>query len=225
MTSRNEPTVVTIATLHAERILARVPLLREVGGLPGLRGLIREVGTFGLIGLLNAVADILLFTFLHAGAGVGPLSAKVVSGLITIAASYYANRRWTWPHRPGEAQQRRQLMQFAAICGAGLLLAEACLGLSHYVLELHSLLADNLSANVIGLGLGTAWRFYASRRWVFTATPNGACAEHMNTPEWDGAEWDDQEWDDVDWTPTSRIDRAVLAEILAATEATTGRIR
>ncbi|MSW42688.1 MAG: GtrA family protein, partial [Actinobacteria bacterium] len=28
-------------------------------------------------------------------------------------------------------------------------------------------LADNVSANVIGLGLGTIFRFWSYRRWVF----------------------------------------------------------
>lgn len=149
----------------------RLPL---IGALPitaertaQLTGLIREARSFGLIGAANAVVDVALFTALHT-VGVGPMSAKVVSGLITIVISYYANRRWTWPHRPGRDHQRRQLLQFAAISGAGLALAEGCLAVSHYVLHLHGVLADNLSANVVGLALGMIWRFYASRRWVFT---------------------------------------------------------
>lgn len=149
-------------------------------GVDALRGLTREAGSFGAIGIANAIVDMVLFTGLHAGMGVGPLSAKIVSGLLTTIVSYYANRRWTWPHRPGADAQRRQLIQFTGISAVGLLIAEACLGVSHYLLGLHSLAADNLSANVIGLGLGFGWRFYASRRWVFTCD-EAAATVPMNT--------------------------------------------
>ena len=53
--------------------------------------------------------------------------------------------------------------------GVGLLIALACLAISHYVLDLTSPLADNVAANVIGLGLGAAFRFWSYRRWVFPA--------------------------------------------------------
>jgi putative flippase GtrA len=43
----------------------------------------------------------------------------------------------------------------------------ACLWFSHYVLGFTSLLADNISSNVIGLALGTVFRFWLYRSWVF----------------------------------------------------------
>ena len=39
--------------------------------------------------------------------------------------------------------------------------------MSHYVLDLRSPLADNISANGVGLVLGTLFRFWAYRRFVF----------------------------------------------------------
>ena len=47
--------------------------------------------------------------------------------------------------------------------GIGLL----CLWVSHYVLGFTSILADNISGNVIGLALGTAFRFTLYKLWVF----------------------------------------------------------
>ena len=44
----------------------------------------------------------------------------------------------------------------------------ACLAISHYALGFTSPLADNIAANVVGLGLATAFRFWSYRRWVFT---------------------------------------------------------
>jgi hypothetical protein len=43
--------------------------------------------------------------------------------------------------------------------------------LSHDVLGLTSRLADNISANVVGLALGTAFRFLTYRRFVFPVPP------------------------------------------------------
>jgi len=40
---------------------------------------------------------------------------------------------------------------------------------SHYALGLTSVLADNISANVVGLALGTMFRFWSYRKWVFPA--------------------------------------------------------
>ena len=45
---------------------------------------------------------------------------------------------------------------------------------SHDLLRLTSRLADNVSANVIGLLLGTAFRYWSYRRYVFIgAAPHG----------------------------------------------------
>ena len=51
-------------------------------------------------------------------------------------------------------------------------IALGCLWFSHYALGLTSALVDNISANVIGLGLGTLFRFWSYRKWVFPAIPD-----------------------------------------------------
>ena len=42
----------------------------------------------------------------------------------------------------------------------------ACLSISRYVLDLHSPLADN-AANIVGIGLGALFRFWAYREFMF----------------------------------------------------------
>ena len=49
--------------------------------------------------------------------------------------------------------------------------------LSHDVLGLTSRLDDNISANVIGLGLATAFRFWSYRTFVFGASETPEDAE------------------------------------------------
>jgi putative flippase GtrA len=54
------------------------------------------------------------------------------------------------------------------MCTIGLLISLTCLWVSHYVLGFTSVLADNVAANVVGLAAGTAFRFWAYKRFVFT---------------------------------------------------------
>jgi hypothetical protein len=50
-----------------------------------------------------------------------------------------------------------------------MVIALSCLGISHYVLGYESALADNISANFVGLILGTIFRFWGYHNWVFPA--------------------------------------------------------
>jgi len=49
----------------------------------------------------------------------------------------------------------------------GMLVALGCLAFSHYVLDLRTVLADNISKNVVGLVLGSVIRFLLYRHWVY----------------------------------------------------------
>ena len=51
--------------------------------------------------------------------------------------------------------------------GVGLLISVGCLWFSHYALGFTSLLADNIRANFVGVALGTMFRFWSYRKWVF----------------------------------------------------------
>ena len=63
----------------------------------------------------------------------------------------------------------REYVLFFVFNGVAMLISLACLWFSHYLLGLDSPLADNISANVVGLILGTLFRFVAYRTWVFPA--------------------------------------------------------
>ena len=95
-----------------------------------------------------------------------PLTAKVISVTVATVATYLGNRHWTWRHRERTGLHREYVL-FFVLNGIGLLIAAACLGFSRYVLDLHNALADNIAANVIGLGLGTLFRFWSYRKFVF----------------------------------------------------------
>ena len=139
--------------------------------------LVRELVKFGVVGAAAFVVDLGLFNLLRYGLrplGLGgggpleakPLTAKVVSVVAATTVAWLGNRLWTFRHRR-RASAPRELVLFFVFNAVGLAIALACLGLSHYVLDLRSPLADNISANGVGLVLGTLFRFWAYRRYVF----------------------------------------------------------
>jgi putative flippase GtrA len=140
--------------------------------LDRLRSLAREAAKFGVVGGLGFVVDVGVFNALRYGGGSGPLehkplTAKVISVALATVVTYVGNRQWTWHDRARGARHREALL-FFLFNGIGLAIALACLGFSHYLLGLQSPLADNVSANVFGLGLGMVFRFWSYRTFVFT---------------------------------------------------------
>ena len=95
-----------------------------------------------------------------------PLTAKLLSVIVAITFSYYVNRHWTYADR-ARSGLRREYALFVAINGVAMAIALGTLWTSHYALGLVSPLADNISANVVGLVLGTVFRFWAYRTYVF----------------------------------------------------------
>ena len=134
--------------------------------------LFRSAFKFGVVGLICYGIDVGIFNILRLGVlgnehfFQGPIGAKIASVTISTLASWFGNRLWTF------REHRRQnvaleLLEFSAIAVVGMGISLLCLYISHYVLGYTSLLADNLSTNVIGLVVATAFRFLMYRFWVY----------------------------------------------------------
>jgi len=128
--------------------------------------LIHEMAKFGVIGAAAFAFTIVLSNLLHFGAGLGPIISFSISTAIAAIASYFANRHWTWRHRDDSGIQR-ELPLFLFLSFIGLVISDIPVAISEYVLHLHSPLAYNISSVLIGTALGTIWRFWSFRRWVF----------------------------------------------------------
>ncbi len=142
-------------------------LLRPVSGL------VREFSKFGVVGMVALVVDVGLFNLLMFAGGGGPLAdkpltAKAVAVIAATTVSYALNRNWTFSHR-GRTHVLREYGLFFLLNGVAMGIALGCLWFSHYALGLTSPLADNISANVVGLAMGTLFRFWSYRKWVFPA--------------------------------------------------------
>jgi putative flippase GtrA len=135
---------------------------------------VREMVKFGAVGAVAFVVDIAVFNLLRFGLGDGgpleykPLTAKVLSTVCATLVAWLGNRLWTFRHRRRTAVHH-ELALFVLFNAVGMGIAVACLGVSHYVLDLRSPLADNVSANGVGLALGTLFRVWSYRTFVFTS--------------------------------------------------------
>ena len=150
-----------------------VPLLAKAR--ESLSDLWREIAKFGIVGLSALVIDIGLFNILrfYGPDGQGPMfdrpiSSKIVSVAVATTFAYFGNRYWTFRHR-GRSNMGREYIMFFALNGVAMMIAIGCLWFSHYLMGWDSALADNISANVVGLGLGTTFRFWSYRKFVFPA--------------------------------------------------------
>ncbi|HEY4226633.1 MAG TPA: GtrA family protein [Pseudolysinimonas sp.] len=138
-----------------------------------MRKLILQFARFGLVGGVGLVVDFGVFNLLRATVfdpdhiHEGPVFAKIISTVLAIIINWIGNRFWTFREHRGP-QLLREGVEFGIVSVGGLLIGLLCLFVSHYVLGYTSVLADNVSSNVIGLALGTAFRFSLYRLWVFS---------------------------------------------------------
>ena len=95
-----------------------------------------------------------------------PLVAFVLANLLGMVVSYRGSRSWAFRNREavGVAGGR---VAFLVINVASMIIPLACLAFTRYVLGRADPIADNIAANVVGLGLGTLARFWAIRTFIF----------------------------------------------------------
>jgi putative flippase GtrA len=154
--------------------------------LQPLRRLASEVIKFGVVGGTGFVVDVLVFNALRYLGNPGPLeqkplTAKGISVAVATVVTYLGNRHWTWASRE-RTGARREVTLFFLFNGVGMAIALACLAFSHYLLDLRSPLADNISANGVGLVLGMAFRFWSYRTYVFRRRPHPPVARDELQP-------------------------------------------
>jgi putative flippase GtrA len=139
--------------------------------LADLHARVREHGPelvkFGIVGGLGTIIDLGGAAVLHSAFHEGPLESKALSITAATVFTYLGSRFWTFRHRENQPVHR-EAMLFLALNVAGLILAELVIAGTTYGLGLKGQLAYN-AASFIGTGLGTVFRWYAYRKWVFLA--------------------------------------------------------
>ncbi|RKW70633.1 GtrA family protein [Galactobacter caseinivorans] len=140
-------------------------LYQRVLGL--IRMLWREVAKFGVVGAVAWVIDSAIFLYLMNGPlHQGEVWAKGWATVVAALFSWAANRWWTFRHRK-QANAGREALLFFLMNAIGLLIAAGCVAFTKYVLNMNSQAAIFIAGSVVGLVLGTIFRYFAYRFWVF----------------------------------------------------------
>ncbi|GAA0475974.1 GtrA family protein [Streptomyces stramineus] len=141
-----------------------------------LERLAREIAKFGAVGAIGFVVNFIVFNICVHGFDLAVVRSGVIATAVAIGTNYIGNRHWTY--RDCDRKRRsRELSLFLLFSGAGLVIENGILALSHYGFGFTSPLADNLAKNVVGLGIGTVFRFWSYRTWVFQALPARVAVE------------------------------------------------
>lgn len=135
------------------------------------RGEIRELGRFGVVGAVAWIVDTIVFNIGLSLLDGNYIASAVISTTVSATVAFIGNRFWTWRDRP-RSTLRREYVLYAIFNLIGLLISLGCLWISHELLGawqpiFRTRLADNISKQGFGLALGTAFRFWAYRRYVF----------------------------------------------------------
>jgi putative flippase GtrA len=146
--------------------------VRYVDGLRSRLGLtwrllLKELSAFGIVGAVCFVLDLALFQLLYAHVGLGAVTSKLISTLVSMTVAYLGHRYWSFSHR-ARTGVRREYLLFAVINGVTLVLGLAIVAFVRYPLGQESALVLQV-ANVFSTVLGTVIRYLSYRRWVFPA--------------------------------------------------------
>jgi putative flippase GtrA len=129
------------------------------------RDLIHEGARFGVVGMIGFAISLGGANVLRFDVGLEKYTSVTIATGIATLATFIGNRHWTFRHRERTGTARETVM-FFALNGVGLLIQYACIGIIQDALGWPGKLWYNV-ANLIGIGLGTLFRFWSYRTWVW----------------------------------------------------------
>ena len=111
------------------------------------------------VGGLGFVVQIGVTDGLRFGLHMGPVSSTAIGYVISAAVTFLGNRHWAFKHRQGKGLRHETLM-FVFLNAIALGIQEAVVAIVHYGM-------NQTIATVLGIGLGTIFRLWSYRKWVF----------------------------------------------------------
>lgn len=131
---------------------------------------------FAVIGLVSTGVTIAVFNLLvHTGERPvlldHPIEAYVIAMAVGTIVSFAGNRWWVFDAADSDTIVA-EFIRFALVNVGATAIPSLCLAFSRYVLDQSSVMADNISANVIGLLLATIARYWAYKLIVFRTKPS-----------------------------------------------------
>ncbi len=129
--------------------------------------LIHEGAKFGVVGAIGFVVTDGGTNLLKAYTSLGWLESTIIATVVAIGVTYLGSRYWTFRHRVRTGMSRETAV-FFGLALIGLLIQLACVGFTTHVLRQTGKLPANI-ALLAGIMLGTLFRFWSYRKWVWAA--------------------------------------------------------
>ncbi|MET8156150.1 GtrA family protein [Sphaerisporangium sp. NPDC005289] len=143
--------------------------------------LLRELAKFGIVGAVAFIVDWGSTNLLRYVVELGPLTSKTFATVLAATLAYLANRYWTWRHREKSGLAREYFL-FFVLNGIGLLISLLIIGFVEYTLKMTDPLSYNISF-FIGTALGTVFRYWSYKKWVFLPPELPPVDPHTGLPE------------------------------------------
>ena len=138
--------------------------------------LIHEGAKFGIVGIIGVIITDGGTNVLRSSLHIGWLTANVIATILATTFAYFASRYWTFRHRE-RTSIRREGVLFFVLNGIGLGIQLACLGFTVHVLGYSGKVPANI-ALIVGIIIGTLFRFWSYRKWVWADKPQDAPIGH-----------------------------------------------
>ncbi|MGI8667358.1 MAG: GtrA family protein [Jatrophihabitans sp.] len=127
------------------------------------RLLVKEIAAFGVVGAVGLIIDLSLFNVFFSD---GQIIAKSISTTVATGVTYVGNRYLSFSHR-ARSRLRREAGFFFAINLIALAFSLVVIAIFSYPLHFkHHVLVMNV-VNLFTIGMGTIFRFWAYKRFVF----------------------------------------------------------
>ena len=127
------------------------------------RLLLKELAAFGFIGAIAFALDLSIFASLS---GHGAIKAKIVSAAVSTTFAYFGNKYLSFSHR-ARVSIGRETAFFFGINLITLIFSAALIAVFVYPLGYDHKSGVVFAVNVVSIGLGTLFRFWAYKRFVF----------------------------------------------------------
>ncbi|MEV8128323.1 GtrA family protein [Streptomyces sp. NPDC085944] len=139
----------------------------------GVRGridrLVREVVKFGAVGGAGVLVNLLVFNFVRHTTDLQVVRASIIATIVAIAFNYVGFRYFAYRDRD-KSGRTREMSLFLLFSAVGLIIENGVLYTATYGFGWDSPLQSNIF-KFLGIGIGTLFRFWSYRSWVFRALP------------------------------------------------------
>jgi putative flippase GtrA len=126
---------------------------------------IHEGTKFLIVGGTGVVVVLAGSYLLHFQLGLGKFTSVTIATVVATVLAFLGNRYWSFAGRQG-AGTRTETIMFFLLNGVGLLIQYGCIWLVTDVLGLSAKIWFTV-ANLFGIGIGTLFRFWSYRKWIW----------------------------------------------------------